>query len=201
MSHPLDTLPWPVQTARLLLRRATPEDLDATWAFRRLPEVHDWLGAAPASYDAYRERYLNGRLADRLIVELDGRVIGDLMLKVHDAWAQEEVADQAKGVQGELGWTFDPALGGKGYATEAVRALIGLGFGPLGLRRLHADCFFDNERSWRLMERLGMRRELHSVKDSFHRTRGWVDGLSYALLAEEWKAGPDGRSPSTDPAC
>jgi RimJ/RimL family protein N-acetyltransferase len=113
------------------------------------------------------------------------------MLKVQDAWAQEEVAEQAKGVQGELGWTFDPAFGGKGYATEAVRALIDLSFGPLALRRLHADCFFDNERSWRLMERLGMRRELHSVKESLHRTKGWLDGLSYALLAEEWNAAPD----------
>ena len=195
MSHPLDTLEWPVRTGRLLLRRATLEDLDATWAFRRLPEVHDWLGAATATYDAYRERYFRGkRLADLLIVGLDGRVIGDLMLKVQDGWAQEEVADQAKGMQGELGWTFDPAFGGKGYATEAVRALIDLCFGPLGLRRLHADCFFGNERSWRLMERLGMRRELHSVKESLHRTKGWLDGLSYALLAEEWNAGPDGQA-------
>jgi hypothetical protein len=103
-------------------------------------------------------------------------------------------AGQAKGVQGELGWTFDPVFGGKGYATEAVRALIGLCFGPLGLRRVHADCFFDNEPSWRLMERVGMRRELYSVKESLHRTKGWLDGLSYALLAEEWIVGPDGQA-------
>jgi len=194
MSHPLDTLEWPVRTRRLLLRRATPEDVDATWAFRRLPEVYEWLGAATPTYDAYRERYFRGtRLADMLIVELDGRVIGDLMLKVQDAWAQQEVADQAKGVQAELGWTLDPAFGGQGYATEAVRALIGLSFGPLGLRRLHADCFYDNEPSWRLMERLGMRRETHSVKESLHYTKGWLDGLSYALLAEEWNARPDGQ--------
>jgi hypothetical protein len=35
------------------------------------------------------------------------------------------------------------------------------------------------------------RRELHSVKESLHRTKGWLDGLSYALLAEEWDAGPN----------
>jgi RimJ/RimL family protein N-acetyltransferase len=197
MGHSLDALPWPVRTERLLLRRATPEDVDATWAFRRLPEVHEWLGAATATYDAYRERYLRPkRLAGLLIVELDGRVIGDLMLKVEDAWAQEEVTSQARGVQGELGWTLDPAFGGRGYATEAVRALIGLSFGPLGLRRVHADCFLDNEPSWRLMERLGMRREVHSVRESLHRAKGWLDGLSYALLAEEWNAGADGPDPA-----
>jgi RimJ/RimL family protein N-acetyltransferase len=201
MSHPLDTLEWPVRTGRLLLRRASSNDIDATWAFRRLPEVHDWLGAATMTFDAYRERYFSEkRLANTLIVELDGRVIGDLMLKAEDGWAQAEVADQAKCVQGELGWAFDPAFGGKGYATEAVQALIGLCFGPLGLRRLHADCFFDNEPSWRLMERLGMRRELHSVKESLHRTRGWLDGLSYALLAEEWDAAPNGQATGQEDA-
>jgi RimJ/RimL family protein N-acetyltransferase len=188
-SDPLATISWPVRTERLLLRRATRDDLDATWRFRRLPEVHDWLGAATETYDAYRERFLREkRLAALLIIEFDGRVIGDLMLKIEDGWAQEEVADQAKGIQGELGWALDPAFSGRGYATEAVRALVDLCFGPLGLHRVHADCFLDNEPSWRLMERLGMRRELHAVKESLHRTKGWLDGLSYALLAEEWPA-------------
>lgn len=187
MRHPLDTLDWPVATDRLLLRRATPDDLDATWAFRQLPEVHEWVTAATTTYDDYRERFLREeRLADLLVIELDGRVIGDLTLQVQDAWAQEEVADQAKSVQGELGWTLDPSYGGKGYATEAVRALIDVSFRRLGLRRLCAECFYDNEASWRLMERVGMRREQHTVKESLHRTKGWLDGLSYALLAEEW---------------
>ena len=188
MHHPLDTLDWPILTDRLLLRRAAPDDLDATWVFRQLPEVYEWVGAATATYDDYRERFLREeRLADLLIVELDGRVIGDLTLQIQDAWAQEEVADQAKSVHGELGWTLDPSYGGKGYATEAVRALIDVAFGSLGLRRLQADCFYDNESSWRLMERVGMRREQHTVRDSLHRTKGWLDGLSYALLAEEWR--------------
>ncbi len=115
MGHPLDTLPWPVHTGRLLLRRGTPEDVDATWAFRRLPEVHEWLGAATATYDAYRERYFRPkRLADLIVVELDGRVIGDLMLKVEDGWAQEEVTGQAKGVQGNSAGPSIPPSAGRG---------------------------------------------------------------------------------------
>ncbi|MBO0802498.1 MAG: GNAT family N-acetyltransferase [Nocardiopsaceae bacterium] len=193
MSHPLDTLDWPVRTERLLLRRAAPDDLDAVWAYRRLPEVYEWLGAAVPDYDAYRERYLRPeRLASMLIIERGDRGIGHLILKIQDGWAQEDVADQARGVQGSLGWTLDPEFQGKGYAAEAVRALIGLCFGPLGLRRVIAECFADNEPSWRLMERLGMRREQHTVKESLHRTKGWLDGLTYALLAEEWPAGGRG---------
>ncbi|MBW8483241.1 GNAT family N-acetyltransferase [Actinomadura parmotrematis] len=187
MRHPLATLDWPVSTDRLLLRRAAPDDLDATWTYRQLPEVYEWIGSAATTYDGYRERFLRQeRLADVLVVELDGRVIGDLTLWIQDAYAQEEVADQAKDVQAEIGWTLDPAFGGKGYATEAVRALIDVAFRGLGLRRLYAGCFSDNEPSWRLMERVGMRREQHTVKESLHRTKGWLDGFAYALLAEEW---------------
>lgn len=66
--------------------------------------------------------------------------------------------------------------------------MIRICFEDLGLRRVAAECFAANEPSWRLMERLGMRREIHAVKESLHRAHGWVDGLGYALLAEEWRA-------------
>lgn len=185
---PLDAVHWPVRTDRLSLRRATAEDLEATWRFRRLPEVHEWLSAATTDPYVYREEFLRPqRLATLLVIELDGRVIGDLMLRVEDAWAQREAAELARNTQAELGWCLDPAYAGQGLATEAVRALVDVAFGPLGLRRVYAQCFADNEPSWRLMERLGMRREEHTVRESLHRTRGWLDGLSYALLAEEWR--------------
>jgi RimJ/RimL family protein N-acetyltransferase len=138
------------------------------------------------------------RWAKTLVVELDGVVIGDLMLAPEDAWAQSEIAEQAKGTQAEIGWCLDPAHGGQGYATEAVRELIRIAFEDLGLRRLVALCFADNEPSWRLMERVGMRREQYAVKDSLHRSGAWLDGMTYALLAEEWEAARPG--PHQDPA-
>jgi RimJ/RimL family protein N-acetyltransferase len=101
-------------------------------------------------------------------------------------WAQAEVEDQAKGVQAELGWTIDPALGGQGLATEAATGLLRICFEHLGLRRVIALCFADNEASWRMMERLGMRREAHTVQESLHRSGEWLDGYGYALLADEW---------------
>ena len=108
------------------------------------------------------------------------------MLAVEDAWAQAEVADQARGVQADLGWVLHPDHAGHGYATEAVRQLLRLCFEDLGLRRVTASCFADNTASSRLMERVGMRRELHSVRDSLHRSGEWLDGYAYAVLAEEW---------------
>lgn len=183
----------PLRTDRLTLRAATPDDLVPTWAFRRLAPVSEWLTSAPQDLEGYREVFCEpGRLATTAIIALGhgsaGGVIGDLMLRRDDAWAQAEVADDARGLDMELGWVLDPAHTGHGYATEAARELLRHAFEDLGVRRVTAVCFRDNEASWRLMERVGMRRELHAVRDALHRSGRWMDSVAYALLEEEWRA-------------
>jgi RimJ/RimL family protein N-acetyltransferase len=192
VTQDLSAVPWPVRTERLLIRPATPDDVDATWAFRRIPEVVEWVTHDVQSRKDYAEMFLAPvRISSTLVMERDGVIVGDLMIRIEDAWAQAEVADAAVGTQAELGWVLDPQHGGQGLATEAVAELIRICFEELGLRRVTALCFADNEPSWRMMERLGMRRESHCVAESLHRSRGWIDGLGYALLAEEWRASPD----------
>lgn len=186
---PLDAVSWPVRTARLQLRAATAGDAEATWAYRQHEAVGRWLTRAPTTFDEYRAAFARPAfLTKTLVVELEGVVIGDLMIAVEDAWAQAEVADQARGVQAELGWVIHPDHTGRGYATEAVRELLRICFTDLGLRRVTAGCFAANEASWRLMERVGMRREIQTVRESLHRSGEWLDGMGYALLADEWRA-------------
>ena len=180
------TLARPVCTDRLTLRPATREDAEATWAYRRLASVGEWLTETPADLVAYRGTFGEpARLAATVIVEHNGTVVGDFMLRVDDAWAQAEVAEQARGRQAELGWVLDPAHTGLGYATEAVRALLDYCFADLGVRRVVANCFLANDTSWRLMERVGMRREAHALAESLHRSGRWLDTVTYAVLAEE----------------
>jgi len=200
MGTPLDALAWPRRTDRLTLRPATADDVEATWRFRRREDVSHWLTRSPATLAEYRMLFQDpDRLAGTLVAELDGTVVGDLMLKVDDAWAQAEVAGQARGVQAELGWVWDPGHAGQGYATEAVRELLRLCFEDLGLRRVTADCFAGNVSSWRLMERVGMRREAYTVRDSLHRSGEWLDGMGYALLADEWRTAGPGARGAADP--
>jgi RimJ/RimL family protein N-acetyltransferase len=180
----------PMLTERLTLRAATVDDADATWRYRSLDPVNEWLAGCPADLDGYRRRFTGAaRLATTVIVCLGhgpaGHIIGDLMLRRDDAWAQLEQTDHARGRQAELGWVLDPAYSGHGYATEAVRALLRYCFRDLGIRRVTANCFLGNEMSWRLMERVGMRREGHAVRDSLHRSGAWCDTVTYALLADE----------------
>ncbi|WP_341975982.1 GNAT family N-acetyltransferase [Microbacterium sp. LTA6] len=185
---------WPARTPRLEIRPCTAEDIDTMWGWRRLPEVSQWLSAAPDTLGAFRAYFrAPDRLASTFIIDLHAEredeprtPIGDVTVRCIDGGADEEVAGDARGVEAELGWALDPAHEGNGYATEAVRAVIDTCFGSLGMRRVHAGCFADDERSWRLMEHLGMRREGVSRKSTLHHSGTWLDWMSYGLLAEEW---------------
>lgn len=178
----------PLHTKRLTLREATADDARCTWVYRHLPEVNEWLFGCPHTYDDYRVLFADpDRLTSTVVAELrDGTIVGDLMLRRRNAWSQAEVASIAAGQEIELGWVLDPVHTRQGYATEAVGELLRHGFQDLGVHRITADCFTANVASWRLMERLGMRREAHTRGGSLHRSGQWLDSFSYALLADEW---------------
>jgi RimJ/RimL family protein N-acetyltransferase len=190
---PRPVLDRTLRTPRLSLRPGTASDAGPTWAYRRLASVNEWLTGCPADLAGYRESFAEpGRLANTVIVTLGhddaAPIIGDFMLRREDAWAQFDVADRARNRQAELGWVLDPAHTGHGYATEAVRELLRYSFQELAVHRVTANCFLDNEASWRLMERVGMRREMHAVRESLHRSGKWLDAVGYAILEDEWPA-------------
>ncbi len=89
------------------------------------------------------------------MLKQSGALIGDCGLRQRD---QVPHGDGAP-AEADIGYEFDPAYWGHGYATEAVRALVDFGFSQRGLHRMCTFCIADNEPSWRLMERIGMRRE------------------------------------------
>jgi RimJ/RimL family protein N-acetyltransferase len=91
----------------------------------------------------------------------------------------------------EIGYVFNSEYWGKGYAAESCRAVIDYGFRELNVRRIVAMCNPVNTQSWRLLERLKMRREGHLIKNIFFEKdeQGrpvWLDTYEYAILAEEW---------------
>jgi RimJ/RimL family protein N-acetyltransferase len=185
VSRALTDLSWPRHTERLLLRPPLLDDMRAVHAYRSDAATAHWLTGIASTVEDVAAKLLHG--AKGLVVERDGAVVGDLMLAVQDGWAQREVADRARGSQAELGWVVAPAHRGQGYAVEAVRELVAIAF-ELGVRRVEASCFADNLASRRVMEKVGLRREGHYVRESLHRDGTWRDGMTYALLADEWEA-------------
>ncbi len=192
---PLERVEWPVRTHRLAIRPARLGDSEALWAYRRLDEVSRWLTYQPADRADWESLISEPkRLATTLVIERGEQVVGDLYLKVEDGWAQREVEERGRGVQAEIGWCLDPAHTGHGYATEAAAALLRICFADLGLRRVVANAFAANEPSWRLMERLGMRREAHFVHNEIFKG-AWGDELVYAMLEDEWRDRVSGGRP------
>ena len=189
MPQDLSAVPWPVRTARLSIRPADVQDLAEVFRVRAQPAVSEWLPTEPSDVDAFVTRLAQPELLTRtLVMELEGRLVGDLYLAVGNAWAQAEVADRARDTQAEIGWVVEPQHAGIGIATEAAGGLLQICFGELGLRRVTAASYADNVASWRVMEKLGMRREGYHVAESLHRSGRWLDTVTYALLAEEWGA-------------
>jgi RimJ/RimL family protein N-acetyltransferase len=89
--------------------------------------------------------------------------------------------------QGEIGFIFHPAHQGRGYATEASRALVAHAFEHYDLRRIYGRLEPRNEASARVLEKLGMRREAHLIENEWVKGE-WQSEVVYALLAREWSA-------------
>jgi RimJ/RimL family protein N-acetyltransferase len=186
MLHPT----YPISTERLALRPFTHADIDDVYAYHSLDEVVRYLYWVPqdraGSLEALAQKMGQTTLAnegDRLTIAVEwpdaGRVVGEVNLM----WRSREHR------QGEIGYVFNPEFRGRGFATEAAREMLRLGFDVLGLHRMFARCDARNVSSVRVMERLGMRREAHFVHDEMFKGE-WGDTYVYAMLATEW---PDHR--------
>lgn len=181
---------WPRPAGPLILRPPTSDDLDQVLTWRNRPEVTRWLLRTTVDPDAFRAAWLasvDDPNDHSVVAELDGDIIGTGSLDVRDGMGQFQ-GDAWRRSEALLGYLIDPAHAGRGHASAIASALLELAFTELGVRRVTAGCFADNVASWRIMEKLGMRREQHGVRDSWHEELGWVDGYTYGILAEEWRA-------------
>jgi RimJ/RimL family protein N-acetyltransferase len=172
-------------TERLILRGFVPEDFEAYSAYRSLPVVYRFLYSDPPSALAMRERFdagLNTRLSE------DGDILRCAVVRREDDALLGQVSLKLTGkaaLQAELGYIFNPAYAGNGYATEAAQAIITLGFDKFAFHRIFARLDAKNTGSIGVVERLGLRREAHLIEnDRFN--GAWGDEYIYAVLSREW---------------
>lgn len=178
---------YPLYTERLLLRPIVPADAPAMLAYKSDAEAVRFVPYDPLTLDEVEERIRTRWATTRFQAEGDavclaikeresGRLVGDVVL----FWRSEN--DRA----GEVGYILNPAFSGRGYATEAVSALLAVGFDGLGLHRITARIDERNTASARVVERLGFRREARLVESSWFKGE-WTDLLVYAMLEHEWR--------------
>ncbi len=178
--------PWfPLETERLLLRDFRLDDEAAIYEYGSDPEVvrfADWGPSDHSIIQANLQRRLNDqetwpRNSVEVAVELrsERHLIGGMRITILDRTTRTA----------DFGYTFNRRYWNNGYATEGARALLHLAFSNLNLHRVWATCDVRNHASYRVMEKLGMRREAHFKKDVFQKGE-WRDSYLYAILAEEW---------------
>jgi RimJ/RimL family protein N-acetyltransferase len=176
----------PIETERLTLRAFTRGDVDAVFAYRQREDVARYLFDGPMSYESCAET-VQARIGQVALAAENDRITLAVVRRADDVLVGEITLIWRSVVshQGEVGFVFNPEFHGQGYALEAVRALVALGFGTVGLHRIYARCDPRNAPSYRLMERLGMRREAHFREQTLLKGE-WTDEYIYALLARDW---------------
>ena len=179
---------YPIETERLRLRPFTRGDVDAVFAYRQREDVARFLFDEPMTRESCAEA-VQGRVGqigferegDRIFLAVE-RLDGLVMIGEVSLILRSEESRQA-----ELGYIFHPDHHGLGYATEASRAVLTMGFDGAGMHRIYARCDARNLASAGVMERLGMRREAH-FREHMLGKGAWDEELIYALLEQEWRA-------------
>lgn len=179
-----------METERLIIRRFLPEDWKDLYEYLSIPEVvfyepyevyteEDCKKTALKRYEAKEESSFFA-----VCLKENNKMIGNLY------FSQEEPVEF---MTFEIGYVFNPNYYGKGYATEACKRILKYGFEELNAHRIIAGANVNNSASWKLLERLSMRREAHMLQNAFFkRTENgdpiWHDSYHYAILSNEWFA-------------
>ena len=182
----------PLKLGDLTLRRIGPVDADDLYAIYSRTEVSRFEFWNPWTAEQI-EHHIYSQATTRIgdpgvplvfgvILEPSSRLIGECHITI------TSIDDK----QAEIGFTFNPDYSGRGYATRDVNACLGFAFSSLGMHRVMAAVDVRNERSWKLMERLGMRREAHFIHDSFDKRAAFSSsGVGWSGTASRAESGFD----------
>lgn len=173
-----------MNTHRLLIRRFQADDWEDLYEYLSQAEVVTFEPYGVFSKeDCRREaaRRAENSAFWAVCLKDTGKLIGNIYLSKgeFDTWT--------------LGYVLNARYQGNGYATEAAFALVDHTFRKEKARRLIAMCNPLNEASWRLLERLGLRREGRLRQNIFFKRDAlgrpiWADTYEYGILASEWLA-------------
>jgi RimJ/RimL family protein N-acetyltransferase len=172
-------------TDRLLLREFWPNDWQAVLAYQSKPEYlryYAWEQRSENDVRKFVQQFINwqeerprSKFQFALVLPGEQELIGVCGLRMSSVDAYE----------GELGYEIDPGYWGRGFATEAVQALLAFGFKEKKLHRIGAWSLSENRASVRVLEKTGLQLEGRLRENKFFKGRWW-DSLIYGILEREW---------------
>ncbi len=172
-------------TERLVLRRMKAIDAADMFEYAKLPEVTRFLTWRPHPNVSYTKQYLEylgsryavGDFYDWSVTLKDsGKMIGTCGFTHFDL----------PNNSAEIGYVLNPVYHGKGYATEAAHAVIRFGFEQLRLHRIEARLMIGNDASYRVMQKLGMKKE-GTFRESYFVNGSYRTVTVCSVLRSEFK--------------
>lgn len=176
--------PVTLTTDRLLLRPFELTDVDDVYAYAQDPEWARYL-PVPRPYEhrhavefVARSVLASWDVNPAFAICVEGRAVGGINVRVD--------TDNATA---EMGYSIARERWGEGLAAEAAAAVVDWAFSTFDLARITAMADLENAASWRVMEKLGMRRDgvLRSERPSDASPGARQDMVVYSLLREEWR--------------
>ncbi len=174
-----------LETERLIIRRFVPADYIDLFEYLSNEDVVKY-----EPYNVYSEEQAKQEAISRsenpnfwaVCLKATDKLIGNVYLAKQDfdTW--------------EVGYVFNKNYWGNGYATEAVQFLVEYAFSSCNAHRIVAFCNPQNEASWKLLERIGMRKEGHLRSNIYFKVNEnnkpiWQDTYEYGMLKNEWQGG------------
>ena len=180
----------PIVTERLRLRESQEEDWQDLFHLYQLPETSRYERWSPVQEESKAREMIRAWVEQQtqtlrrnysLAVELKGdhTFIGFCGL---ERGFGVEVPNSIE--IGFVAYRYFPEHWNKGYATEALRAILHWGFESLGLHRIHSGCAAENGASARVLTKAGMRHE-GTTRKSMQFDDEWHDFLVFGILRSE----------------
>jgi RimJ/RimL family protein N-acetyltransferase len=188
--------PIKLTTERLLLRPFTLDDVEDVLEYTNDPEWARYqVNIPPVPLSRKEAEKLVAMFSDpakwvkigilkMFALVFEGKVIGEIVLNQRDEDRPNERV--------ELAYSLSRQHWGKGLMTEAARAVMNWAFQTYSFNRIYATCDPRNERSWQVLERLGMKRE-GLLRNHLKWNDEFRDQLYYGILRAEWKGDPRGK--------
>jgi len=171
-------------TERLRLREFNEGDIDALREMDCIPEMYTYERELPTEGDTRStlDEYIKNqqevpRSTFRFALTIQPADMAMGIVKLSRQW--ELIREW------EVGWAVHPQEWGRGYASEAARAVIEWSFREMNVHRIVAFCHTDNTASVKVMEKLGMHQD-GRLRETRWLNGRWWDEYVYSILEREW---------------
>lgn len=184
-----------LETDNLVLKAQTMNEQKRIWEILMIPEVNRYYLVVPVKFrdkltdwDKQEKFYIEGmeHANDKnvfkwsIFLKDTNECIG--IITCHDVVIDGVSNDSIR----DVGWMIDPKYQGKGYGTEAARAMLDFMFNECEIEKIETGAAVSNPASWKIMEKLGFIRNKQTKNVQYTFLDELTELYLYTLTKEQY---------------